>query len=102
MLRFAAILLGAIAISAGTSAFAAHADHGRILVLATCANCHAGGAGSPKVVAEAPPFDVVAKKYGGNADLLAIALQSPHPKMNLTISRLDAADIAAYLATLAK
>lgn len=103
MLRFSAILLsGAIAIAAGVPASAANVDHGRALAQTTCANCHGGGAGSQKVVADAPPFDVVAKKYGGNADMLATALLNPHPKMNLTVSRSDVADIAAYLATLAK
>jgi hypothetical protein len=32
----------------------------------------------------------------------AFAILAPHPRMNVTLSRRDAQDIAAYIATLAK
>jgi len=47
-----------------------------------------------KVSNAAPPFSTAA---GTSPAILA-----PHPRMNLMLSRRDAQDIAAYIATLAK
>jgi len=45
---------------------------------------------------------MIARKFGSAPELIAFAILSPHPRMNLTPSRRDAQDIAAYIATLAK
>jgi hypothetical protein len=34
--------------------------------------------------------------------MLAFSLLDPHPRMNLTLTRREAQDIAAYISTLAK
>jgi hypothetical protein len=53
-------------------------------------------------LATAPPFDAMARKFGFNAKMLAYSILAPHPRMNMTISRDEADDIAAFIATLAK
>ena len=37
-----------------------------------------------------------------NAQTLAYSILEPHPQMNMTVTRRDADDIAAYIATLVK
>jgi mono/diheme cytochrome c family protein len=50
---------------------------------------------------QAPTFASVAKRPGFDAARIAFFLLDPHPKMpNMALSRDEAADIAAYLATL--
>ena len=41
-------------------------------------------------------------KFGLNPEMLAFSLLDPHPRMNLTLTRREAQDIAAYISTLAK
>ena len=53
-------------------------------------------------VADAPPFEVIARKFGLNPEMLAFSLLDPHPRMNLMLTRREAQDIAAYISTLAK
>ena len=53
-------------------------------------------------LATAPPFDAIVRKYGFNSAMLAYAILSPHPQMNMSISRAEADDIAAYIATLVR
>jgi mono/diheme cytochrome c family protein len=51
----------------------------------------------------APPFATIAKKPGFNLEQLAKSMLVPHPQMpGRELSRDQAADIAAYIATLAK
>jgi hypothetical protein len=45
---------------------------------------------------------VIGRQSGFDADTLAFALLGPHPMMNFTPSQSEAADIAAYISTLAK
>ena len=53
-------------------------------------------------VADAPPFDVIARKYQVQPETLAFAILDPHPRMNVALSRREAEDIAAYINTLAR
>jgi len=53
-------------------------------------------------VADAPPFDVIARKYQVQPEALAFAILDPHPRMNVALSRREAEDIAAYINTLAR
>jgi len=53
-------------------------------------------------VAQAPPFDVIARKLSITRQILAFWILDPHPKMNLTLTRREAEDIAAYINTLAR
>lgn len=50
---------------------------------------------------DAPPFTAIAKTPGFDDAKLAFFLLAPHPKMpNMQLSRDEASDIAAYIATL--
>ncbi len=83
-------------------ALAADADNGKRLAQARCVPCHAVGPEQERQVADAPPFQVIAQKFGANPQLLAFSLLDPHPRMNVALSRREAEDIAAYISTLAK
>ena len=66
--------------------------------LVNVADLKAGGMGA---LGEAPPFASIAKRPGFDAGQIAVFLLDPHPKMpNLSLTRVEAADLAAYIATL--
>jgi mono/diheme cytochrome c family protein len=83
-------------------AFAGDVERGRHIAQDRCAACHIVGQGSRGIVADAPPFEVVGRKYGFDEDNLVPALVSPHAKMNFAVRGSDADDVAAYIATLAR
>jgi mono/diheme cytochrome c family protein len=87
---------------AAQSALAADADNGKRLAQQHCSPCHIVEPGSRRELANSPPFETIAQKFGNAPESIAFAILSPHPRMNLTPSRRDAQDIAAYIATLAK
>ena len=86
-----------------SAALGADAEAGRRLAEIRCAACHIV-APSPRdeVVADAPPFVVIGRKFGFNSDALVFALVGPHAKMNFGLSRPEANDVAAYIGTLAR
>ena len=94
----AAFLLAAFATASDTRA--ADAGRGKRLARNHCAACHVIARPARTVVADAPPFDAIARKYGFDVEAIAGAIIGPHPKMNFAPSAADAADIAAYIATL--
>jgi hypothetical protein len=47
------------------------------------------------------PFMVIGSKFGFDPDSLVYALIGPHAKMNFSLRRPEADDVAAYIATLA-
>ncbi len=97
-LAFIAIVLAA---SAGAApARAADAAKGKRLAEQHCAGCHAVTAQGRSVVADSPPFEVIARKYNFDTSAIAYAIVGPHPKMNFSPPPGAAADIAAYIATL--
>jgi mono/diheme cytochrome c family protein len=98
-LRFC-LLLPAILLA--PAALAADVDNGKRLAQARCVPCHAIEPDQLRQVADAPPFEVIARKFGLNPEMLAFSLLDPHPRMNLTLTRREAQDIAAYISTLAK
>jgi hypothetical protein len=50
---------------------------------------------------QAPAFATIAKEPGFDAGKIALFLLDPHPKMpDMGLSRSDAADLAAYIASL--
>ena len=81
---------------------AADAGHGKRLALAHCAACHNVGERPRNEVAQSPAFATIARKYAFKPDAIAAAIAGPHPKMNFAPSAGEAADIAAYIATLGK
>lgn len=95
-------LLLAVTSSVGiSSARAADADHGADLAKRWCASCHVVANGQTQASADVPSFAAVARKPDFSAERLAFFLLDPHPKMpNFPLSRIEAGDIAAYIASL--
>jgi cytochrome c len=89
------------AIFTATAALAADADNGKRLTMARCAPCH-GHPSQSNEVAQATPFEVIARNFTPTPQALAFWILDPHPRMNLTLTRREAEDIAAYINTLAK
>jgi hypothetical protein len=56
-----------------------------------------------QVTGEAPPFATIARSPGFDEQRLAFFLLDPHPKMpDMGLSRTEATDLAAYIASLGK
>jgi cytochrome c len=87
-------------IAPATHARAADVGRGHRLADGQCASCHKVAPPGRGEVADAPPFEVIARKFGFDADAIAHAIAGPHPKMNFSPRPDQAADIAAYIATL--
>jgi mono/diheme cytochrome c family protein len=82
-------------------AFAADADNGERLARRWCTPCHVVALDQRGTTGEAPPFATIAAKPDFDAAKLAFFLMDPHPKMpNMSLSRTEAADLAAYIASL--
>jgi mono/diheme cytochrome c family protein len=86
---------------AASGAHAADAESGKRLAQQRCAACHIV-TGSPRndLVADAPPFLVIGRKYGFDNEALVFNLVGPHAKMNFALSRREANDVAAYIQSL--
>ncbi|WIW44661.1 cytochrome c [Bradyrhizobium sp. 62B] len=95
-------LLLAVTFSVGiSSALAADANHGADLAKRWCASCHVVANGQTQASADVPSFVSVARKADFSPERLAFFLLDPHPKMpNFPLSRTEAGDIAAYIASL--
>ena len=79
--------------------FAADADHGSILAKRWCASCHVVSTSQSVVIDHSPSFASIAQKGDFSAEKLAFFLLEPHPKMpNMSLSRKEADDLAAYIA----
>jgi len=101
MKRNALGFLTCVALSFMTAAaFAGDVERGRHIAQDRCAACHIVGRGLRGIVADAPPFEVIGRKYGFDEDNLVPALVSPHAKMNFAVRGPDASDVAAYIAAL--
>ena len=90
------------AMLAASGALAADADNGKRLAEMRCVACHTVAPSERRVVTDAPPFEAIARKYASNPDTLAFSIMDPHPRMNVTLTRREAQDVAAYINTLAK
>ena len=95
------VTLGVV-IFAAQSTLAADADNGKRQAQQHCSPCHIVEPNQRQEVADSPPFETIARKYANAPEQIAFAILAPHPRMNVTFSRRDAQDIAAYIATLAK
>jgi len=84
------------------SAFGADTEAGRRLAQLRCSPCHIVAPHQRQEIADAPPFEVIGRKFGSNSDLLVFNLMGPHAKMNFSLRRSDAEDIAAYIDTLTR
>jgi mono/diheme cytochrome c family protein len=80
---------------------AADVRHGEQLARRWCAACHVVVADQRRPTTEAPPFATVASRPGFDAGQVALFLLNPHPKMpDMSLTRMEAADLAAYIASL--
>ena len=90
------------ALLAASAALAADADNGKRLAEMRCVTCHIVSPSERRVVTDAPPFEAIARKFASNPDALAFSIMDPHPRMNVTLTRREAQDVAAYINALAK
>jgi mono/diheme cytochrome c family protein len=98
-------LVFVISLVTTTSSLAADSDpaHGETLAKRWCASCHLVGANQKGATTDAPPFAAIANQPDFNSAKLAFFLLDPHPRMpNMALSRTEATDIAAYIATLGR
>jgi mono/diheme cytochrome c family protein len=87
--------------SLASSALAADAANGQRLARQRCAPCHVVVPEQRQEVANSPPFTEIALKFA-DADIIVGAILDRHSRMNVTVSRAEAADLAAYIQTLKK
>lgn len=93
-----ACLTLALAISSDAT-FAADADNGSRLAQRWCASCHIVSITQTKGIDGATSFASIAQAADFSAEKLALFLLEPHPRMpNMSLSRKEAQDIAAYIA----
>jgi cytochrome c len=85
-----------------SAALTADAANGEHLAEMRCITCHPASTGQRRDVTDAPPFLAIARKFASNPGMLAFSLFDPHPRMNVTLTRREAEDIAAYIDTFAK
>ena len=79
--------------------FAADADRGSILAQRWCASCHVVSSTQRAEIDHSPSFSSIAQRADFSAEKLAFFLLEPHPKMpNMSLSRQEAEDLAAYIA----
>jgi mono/diheme cytochrome c family protein len=75
----------------------ADAQAGQRLAQLRCIACHVVGPNRERVVAEAPPFPAIARKFANDRDALVMNLRGPHAKMNFGLSQSDAENVAAFI-----
>lgn len=94
------LLLLSLGVTLATTAFAADVNKGETLAKRWCASCHVISSMQSQGTAQAPPFSATASKPDFNERTIAFFLLAPHPPMpDMSLSRSEAADLAAYIAT---
>ena len=83
---------------------AADASNGSRIAHRWCAACHVVTPTQLRPTTDvAPPFATIAKRSDFNAAKIALFLLDPHPKMpDMSLTRAEAADLAAYIGSLAR
>jgi mono/diheme cytochrome c family protein len=99
LFRFCSMLLASLAAS---GALAADPDNGRRIAEMRCVTCHIVAPDQRRDVTDAPPFEVIARKFAPSPETLAFSLLDPHPRMTMMLTRREAQDLAAYINTLVK
>jgi mono/diheme cytochrome c family protein len=94
----AAVLL--IVANFGAPALAADVEKGKRIAQSRCAPCHMVVSMQRQELSNSPPFDQIAKRNDLDPAVLAFLILSPHPRMNMTLSREEADDLAAYIISL--
>jgi len=96
----AGVMLLATQVSDGQ---AADPQHGGELARRWCAACHVVASSQQSGADMVPSFQSIARRPGFNARALAFFLLDPHPKMpDMALSRREADDLAAYIASLGR
>jgi mono/diheme cytochrome c family protein len=91
------------AMTAAPQVFAADVYNGERLARRWCEPCHVVAPDQRQVTGEAPPFATIAHKPDFDPARIAVFLLDPHPKMpDMSLTRIEAGDIAAYIAKLRK
>jgi hypothetical protein len=94
------------AVMVAPPAFAADAYsayNGERLARRWCEPCHVVASDQREVTGEAPPFASIARRPGFDPARLALFLLDPHPKMpDMSLTRNEASDLAAYIAKMGK
>ena len=70
------------------AAMAADADNGRRLAQQHCSPCHLVETNQRRELADPPPFETITQKYGNAPEAIAFTILAPHPRINVTLSRL--------------
>ena len=84
-----------------TAVLAADSVNGELIAHRWCASCHVVAANQQAAASEVPPFSTIARKPDFDSGKLAFFLLNPHPKMpDMSLTRAEAGDLAAYIATL--
>ena len=87
-------------IALAPAAQAADAGQGEVLARRWCASCHLVASDQQRTSTQAAPFTAIAGRRDFDAARVALFLLRPHPRMpDMTLSRAEAADLAAYIAT---
>ena len=89
-------------VTLSTPALAADPSNGLRIAHRWCEACHVVTPTQTRAATDqAPPFEAIARTPAFDASKIALFLLDPHPKMpDMGLSRSDAADLAAYIATL--
>jgi len=91
-------LIIAATLAEGVSA--ADARKGETLAKRWCATCHIVASNQRRGTTQSPPFSAIAGKPDFDERTLAFFLLMPHPRMpDMSLSRSEAADLAAYIKT---
>src|SRR5262249_6358619 len=97
----AKLFLITFALLNASGAIAADANNGSRLAVRWCATCHVVAPNQRGTTGEAPPFATIARKPGFNAPKIALFLLDTHPELpDMGLTRTEAADLAAYIASL--
>ncbi|MBX3501950.1 MAG: c-type cytochrome [Alphaproteobacteria bacterium] len=102
MNRLLCLGVAAIAMAlASAPALAGDPLNGERLARRWCAACHVVSEKQTGAVSEATPFPVIARRADFSERTVAFFLLDPHPRMpDMSLTRAEASDIAAYIATL--
>jgi mono/diheme cytochrome c family protein len=84
-----------------TTAFGADVENGLRIARRWCASCHVVASDQRSTTDQAPSFATIARFPNFDASKIVFFLLDPHLKMpDMSLTRYEAADLGAYIATL--
>jgi len=93
-----AVLIFMFTVASPHRSLAADARKGEVLAKRWCTSCHIVSPDQIQGTTQAPPFSAIASKTDFDETTLAYFLLTPHPRMpDMSLSRSEAADLAAYI-----